>query len=80
MDVLLLSRGAAEAGVSIRCPACQGLSVNLVSHQHVDIPFVNDEHVGVVEHLFVEDALRTLEAFRTELYSATFDARRLTLE
>ncbi len=76
----LLAPGDDSLGLAVRCPACQGLSVNLVSHQHVDIPFVNDEHVGVVEHLFVEDALRTLEAFRAELYSATFDARRLTLE
>jgi hypothetical protein len=54
--------------------------VNLVSHEHVDVPFHNDTRVGVVEHVFPDDALRTLEAFRAELYSAAFDARRLTLE
>jgi hypothetical protein len=35
--------------------------------------------VGVVEHVFREDALQTIEAFRSELHSASFDARRLKL-
>jgi hypothetical protein len=54
--------------------------VNLVSHQHLDTPFVNDREVGVVAHLFDEDVVSTLEAFQAELYSASFDARRLALE
>jgi hypothetical protein len=53
--------------------------VNLVSHEHVDLPFHNDTNVGVVEHLFAEDVLRSLDEFRAELYSATFDTRRLSL-
>ena len=36
--------------------------------------------VGVVEHVFADDAGGTLEEFRAELYSAAFDARRLALE
>lgn len=72
-------RAPARLGLAVRCPACQRLSVNLVSPQHVDVPFHSDAHVGVVEHVFADDALRTLEAFRDELYSASFDARRLTL-
>ena len=35
--------------------------------------------IGVVEHVFAADALRTVEEFRAELYSASFDARRLLL-
>ncbi len=66
-------------GVAVRCPACGGVSVNLVSHEHVDLPFHNDDAVGVVEHLFAGDALRTIEEFEGELYSAGFDARRLLL-
>jgi hypothetical protein len=69
----------AQIGLAVRCPACDRVSVNLVSHEHVDLPFHNDESIGVVEHVFADDALQTLEAFRSELYSAAFDARRLLL-
>jgi len=77
---LLLTPGDRSVGLAVRCPACQRLSVNLVSHEHVDLPFHNDIDVGVVEHLFADDALQTLAQFRAELYAATFDARRLGLE
>ncbi|HWJ33442.1 MAG TPA: hypothetical protein VNR59_13995, partial [Gaiellaceae bacterium] len=66
-------------GLAVRCPACQKTSVNLVSHRHVDLPFHNDPEVGVVEHVFSEDISRTLEEFRAELYSSSFDSRRLGL-
>jgi hypothetical protein len=74
----------AQAGdrvaIVVRCPVCRRLSVNLVSRAHVDLPFVNDREVGVVEHVFSEDAGATVEAFRAELDSSSFDAKRLTLE
>ena len=63
----------------MRCPVCSGVSVNLVSEQHVDLPFHNDREIGVIEHLFAADAQRTLEEFTSELYSARFDGRRLAL-
>lgn len=66
-------------GVAVRCPACDQVSLNLVSYEHVDLPFHHDDAVGVVEHVFADDALRTIERFRDELYSAGFDARRLQL-
>jgi hypothetical protein len=75
----LLTPGDGSLGLAVRCPTCQRTSVNLVSHEHVDLPFHNDANVGVVEHLFAEDFLRSLEEFRAELYSATFDTRRLSL-
>ena len=68
-----------QLGLAVRCPVCERLSVNLVSHEHVDLPFHNDEAIGVVEHVFAEDALRTVEEFHAQLYSAAFDARRLHL-
>ena len=43
------------------------------------MPFVNDREVGVVEHVFHDDAASTVEEFQAELYSASFDARRLNL-
>jgi hypothetical protein len=76
----LLAPGDGSLGLAVRCPACRRTSVNLVSHEHVDVPFHNDREVGVVEHVFDEDAHATLAEFRAELWSSRFDARRLTLE
>jgi hypothetical protein len=76
----LLAPGGGAIGLAVRCPVCQSLSVNLVSHDHVDLPFHNDDRIAVIDHVFADDALRTLDEFRTELYSARFDARRLHLE
>jgi hypothetical protein len=75
----LLAPGGGSIGIAVRCPACGGTSVNLVTHRHVDEPFWNDAEIGVIQHVFAGDAARTLEEFRQELYSARFDARRLAL-
>ena len=69
-----------RVGLLVRCPVCGRVSVNVVSHEHVDVPFHNDHEVGVVEHLFADDLHAAIEEFRAELWSATFDARRLALE
>ncbi|MBA2385297.1 MAG: hypothetical protein H0V68_11645 [Actinobacteria bacterium] len=66
-------------GLAVRCPVCGALSVNVVSRAHVDLPFWNDERVGVVDHVFTQDALRSVEEFRAELHSSRFDERRLDL-
>jgi hypothetical protein len=78
----LLAPGSRQdvVGVAVRCPDCSSTSINLVSNAHVDVPFHNDRDVGVVEHVFEPDAERALEAFRAELSSSRFDARRLALE
>ena len=44
------------------------------------MPFHNDREIGVVEHVFGSDAERAVEEFAAELYSAAFDARRLSLQ
>ena len=75
----LLAPGDSSLGLAVHCPACQRRSVNLVSHDHVDVPWHNDAEIGVVEHLFAEDVARTIEEFQEELYSARFDARRIDL-
>src|SRR5919199_1307722 len=72
----LLAPGGRALGVAVRCPACASVSVNLVSHRHVDVPFHNDREIGVVPHVFAADVDRSVEAFRAELDSARFDARR----
>jgi hypothetical protein len=76
----LLTATDGTVGLAVRCPSCRRLSLNLVSRPHVDVPFHNDREVGVVEHMFAEDAPATLEEFRAELWSSSFDARRLALE
>lgn len=79
---IILAPGTRDGslGVAVRCPACARVSVNLVSAEHVDLPFHNDRHVGVVEHLFGADNLETLREFAHELYSTGFDTRRLALD
>ena len=76
---MLLAPGDGSLGLAVRCPACQRTSVNVVSHEHVDVPFHNDREIGVVEHVFADGLQATLEEFRAELWSARFDARRLEL-
>jgi hypothetical protein len=76
----LLAPGGRAVGVAVRCPVCSRVSVNLVSTEHIDLPFHNDASVGVVEHVFTADAATALEEFRAELHSAAFDSRRLALE
>jgi hypothetical protein len=76
----VLAAARETVGLGVRCPSCRRLSVNLVSHRHVDLPFHNDREIGVVEHVFADDAVATLEEFRAELWSSSFDARRLALE
>ncbi len=71
--------GSRSFGLAVRCPACAALSVNLVSQAHLDVPFWNDAAVGVVDHVFADDALDAVEGFRAELHSARFDERRLHL-
>ena len=77
----LLAPGGARGlvGVAVRCPVCAHVSVNLVSPEHVDVPFHNDGEIGVVEHVFAGDVDHAVAAFRAELDSASFDARRLGL-
>lgn len=78
--MLLAPAGNGErVGLAVRCPVCGKVSVNLVSRAHVDVPFVNDREIGVVGHLFDDDAAATFAEFHEELWSAAFDARRLAL-
>ncbi len=69
-----------RVGVAVRCPVCGKMSVNLVTRAHVDVPFLNDREIGVVEHVFERDADATVAEFRAEVESESFDARRLGLE
>jgi len=76
----VIAPGERMLGVAARCHVCSAMSVNLVTREHLDIPFWNDESVGVVDHVFGEDALRTIAEFSAALDSSRFDERRLDLE
>ena len=76
----VIAPGGRALGVAVRCPVCASISINLVTREHVDIPFCNDARVGVVAHVFEPDALRLIADFQAELDSARFDERRLDLE
>jgi hypothetical protein len=75
----LLGGGEEKLGLAVECPSCSYTSVNVVSREHVDVPFYNDRKVGVVEHVFPRDRTLALAAFREELDSSLFDARRRDL-
>lgn len=75
----LLAAAERSVGVAVHCPVCASVSINLVSHTHLDVPFAHDRDVAVVPHVFDEDAMRTVEEFRATLQSAAFDERRLEL-
>jgi hypothetical protein len=67
-------------GIAVRCPACLQTSINIVSEQHVDLPFHNDAQIGVVEHVFSADAAPAVAEFAAELNSAGIETARLALE
>jgi hypothetical protein len=75
----LLAPGDGRLGLAVHCPACRRTSVNLVTHEHVDVPFHNDREVGVVEHVFADEVETAVDEFHAELWSSRFDARRLEL-
>ena len=77
---VLLAPGDGSIGLAVRCPACEHVSLNLVSPEHVDLPFHNDRRIGVVPHVLEGDAERIVEEFQEELDSARFDLRRLELD
>jgi hypothetical protein len=76
---LLLAPCHGTVAVAVRCPVCDSTSVNLVSQPHVDVPFHTDTTVGVLAHAFDEGSPPTIESFRAELGSASFDEKRLVL-
>lgn len=75
-----LAPGERFLGLAVRCPVCAALSVNLVTPEHVDLPFWNDASVGVVDHVFSDDIVTAVENFQVELHSSRFDERRLNLQ
>src|SRR5256886_13657548 len=73
-SVLVFSPGDGSFGLAVRCPACLRTSVNIVSAEHVALPFHNDREVGVAEPVFHADVHAPVAVFRAEPWSARVDA------
>jgi hypothetical protein len=54
-------------GVLVRCQSCSRYSINLVTAQHLDVPFYNDSRVLVVGEVMPGDELTEEERFRHAL-------------
>jgi len=63
----LVAPGGGRLVVAARCPSCQRTSVNLVSEEHLDVPFYSDREVEVMEHVFGLDGELDLAALAEEL-------------
>ncbi len=74
----LLSASDEAVGIAVRCPVCTRTSVNLVTHNHVDLPFHNDAEIGVVRHVFWDEPVE--DGFGSLLASSEIDGRRLELQ
>ncbi len=76
----LLEPSAGPCAVAVSCPVCGSTTINLVSSSHLDVPFHSDAHGRASSpHVFADDALGTIDAFRAELDAAEIDSRRLAL-
>ncbi len=75
----LIAPDAGRMVLAARCPACERTSVNVVSSDHVDVPFYSDREVGVVERIFPSDVEASLLPLADELVGSNYSTglRRL---
>jgi hypothetical protein len=72
-------RGRGVLGVALLCPRCRTVSLNLVTADHLDVPFYHDRVLRYVRRPFGDGRDLTLERFHEQLHSARFDAERAGL-
>ena len=60
--------GTDRVGVLVRCFTCERHTVNIVTRDHLDVPWHNDEHIAFVAQLFDGEQLEPEEAFRHQLW------------
>lgn len=65
--------------VAVRCPSCESISVNLVSCDHLDVPYYSDREVEVVDHVFGQRGGGGLDDLVEELHSGPFGRSRQPL-
>ncbi|MGN6379032.1 MAG: hypothetical protein ACTHNU_08795 [Gaiellales bacterium] len=63
-------------GVAMRCPGCEHMTVNLVSADHLDVPFYHDRVVHYLDRPYGDERDLTLERFHDQLHSSHFDSER----
>jgi len=69
----LVVPGSSGVVLGASCPGCGRTSVNVVSAEHLDVPFYSDAEIGVVEDAFPPDvaALELAEAIGSRSSGAT---------
>ena len=72
----IVAPGDGRMVVAVRCPGCQQTSVNLVSQEHLDVPFYSDREVEVIEHVFSQVGEERVGPLADELTSGDFAATR----
>ena len=60
--------GNDRVGVLVRCFSCERHTVNIVSRDHLDVPWHNDAKIAFVAQLFDGDRLAPEERFRHQLW------------
>lgn len=60
--------GDDRVGVLVRCFSCERHTVNIVSRDHLDVPWHNDEAIAFVAQVFDADRLEPEERFRHQLW------------
>ena len=66
-----------QVGFAAACPSCGRVSVNVVSADHVDVPFLSDATVGVMRSPLQAAALASIDAFTDALSDAYVATRQL---
>jgi hypothetical protein len=60
--------GNERVGVLVRCFTCERHTVNIVSREHLDVPWHNDPAIAYVAQLFDGDQIAPEERFRHQLW------------
>lgn len=66
---------ADRQGVMFRCASCHRHSVNLVTRDHLDVPFHNDDRIAFIRQLFDGEDMSAEERFRERLEMSLPSAR-----
>jgi hypothetical protein len=66
-----------QVGFAAACPSCGRVSANVVSAEHVDVPFLSDPTVGVVRSPLRTAALASVDSFTEALADARVSTCRL---
>lgn len=69
--------GDERVGVLVRCAACARHTVNIVTREHLDVPWHNDRAIAYVAQVFDGEELQVEERFRHQLWDGPARSRWL---